>query len=85
MRVREHVGKVAELRRRIREADESVSDWEFRDLWDEAQFELGKVRLLSNTDRKIVGLEGFGIEIVERVPIPTRVTPRRGTTALDAG
>ncbi len=50
-----------------------------------ADLGLGKVRLLSNTDRKIVGLEGFGIEIVERVPIPTRVTPRRGTAALDAG
>ena len=46
MQVREHVAKVAELRRAIREADESVSDWELRDLWDEAQFELGKVRLL---------------------------------------
>jgi type I restriction-modification system DNA methylase subunit len=32
MRVREHVGKVAELRKRIREADESVADWELRDL-----------------------------------------------------
>jgi hypothetical protein len=48
MRVREHVAKVAELRRRIREADESVSDWELRDLWDEAQFELGKVRLFGD-------------------------------------
>jgi Eco57I restriction-modification methylase/restriction-modification enzyme MmeI-like protein len=45
MRVREHVARVAELRRRIREADESVSDWQLRDLWDEAEFELGKVRL----------------------------------------
>ncbi|HTE52895.1 MAG TPA: 3,4-dihydroxy-2-butanone-4-phosphate synthase [Kofleriaceae bacterium] len=26
-----------------------------------------KIRLLSNTDRKIVGIEGFGIEVVERV------------------
>ena len=48
MRVREHVAKVAELRRRIREADESVSDWERRDLWDEAQLELGKVRLFGD-------------------------------------
>ena len=48
MRVREHVAKVAELRQRIREADESVSDWELRDLWDEAQFELGKVRLFGD-------------------------------------
>ena len=48
MQVREHVAKVAELRRQIREADESVSDWELRDLWDEAQFELGKVRLFGD-------------------------------------
>src|SRR5206468_3176436 len=48
MQVRQHVAKVAELRRRIREADESVSDWELRDLWDEAQFELGKVRLFGD-------------------------------------
>jgi len=48
MQVREHVAKVAELRRKIREADENVSDWELRDLWDEAQFELGKVRLFGD-------------------------------------
>ena len=48
MQVREHVTKVAELRRRIREADESVSDRELRDLWDEAQAELGKVRLFGD-------------------------------------
>src|SRR2546427_7921269 len=48
MRVREHVANAAELRRRIREADESVSDWGLRDLWDEAEFELGKVRLFGD-------------------------------------
>jgi hypothetical protein len=48
MRVREHVAKVAELRRKIREAGESVSDWELRDLWDGAQFELGNVRLFGD-------------------------------------
>jgi hypothetical protein len=48
MRVREHVSKVAELRRKIREADDSVSGWELRDLWDQAQFELGKVRLFGD-------------------------------------
>jgi hypothetical protein len=48
MRVREHAAKVAALRQRIREADERVSDWELRALWDEAQFELGKVRLLGD-------------------------------------
>jgi hypothetical protein len=45
MRVREQVAKVAELRRRIREAGESVSDLELRGLWDDVQLELGKVRL----------------------------------------
>ncbi len=36
--------------------------------------ELGcrKVRLLANSDRKIVGIEGFGIEIVGRIPVPPR-------------
>ncbi|MBA2642687.1 MAG: N-6 DNA methylase, partial [Actinobacteria bacterium] len=48
MHVGEHVANVAELRTRIREADESVSDWERRDLWDQAQFELGKVRLFGD-------------------------------------
>ncbi len=29
-----------------------------------------KIRLMSNSDRKIVGIEGYGLEIVERVPVP---------------
>ena len=29
---------------------------------------LGRIRLLTNNPRKIVGLEGFGLDIVERVP-----------------
>ncbi|MBK9032841.1 MAG: 3,4-dihydroxy-2-butanone-4-phosphate synthase [Myxococcales bacterium] len=37
-----------------------------------ADLGLSKVRLLSNSDRKIVGIEGFGIEVVERVPLATR-------------
>jgi hypothetical protein len=48
MRVREHVTKVAALRQRIRDADETVSDRELRGLWDEAQSELGKVRLFGD-------------------------------------
>ena len=48
MQVREHVAKVAELRQRIREADERVSDRELRDLWNQAQLELGKVRLFGD-------------------------------------
>jgi 3,4-dihydroxy 2-butanone 4-phosphate synthase/GTP cyclohydrolase II len=37
-----------------------------------------KIRLMMWSDRKIPGLEGFGIEVVERVPIPGR---RKGTGA----
>jgi len=48
MRVREHLAKVADLRRCIREADESVTDRELHNLWDEAQNELGKVRLFGD-------------------------------------
>ena len=29
-----------------------------------------RIRLMSNADRRIVGIEGFGIEVVERVPLP---------------
>ena len=46
--LRKCLARVADLRRRIREADETVSDWELRDWWDETQFELGKVRLFGD-------------------------------------
>jgi hypothetical protein len=46
--VREPVEKVTALRKRIREADESVSDLELRNLWDQAQSELGMVRLFGD-------------------------------------
>ena len=42
------MARVAELRRRIREADETVSDWDLRDWWDDARFELRKVRLFGD-------------------------------------
>ena len=47
--------------------------FDFRDYGIGAQIlaELGlkKIRLLSNTTRKIVALEGYGLEIVEQVPL----------------
>ncbi len=36
---------------------------------------LSKIRLLTNNPRKIVGLVGYGLEVVERVPI--EVSPRK--------
>jgi hypothetical protein len=48
MRVLEHLAKVADLRERIREAGENISDKDRRDLWDKAQIELGKVRLFGD-------------------------------------
>ena len=48
IKAREHLAKVTKLRRQIREAGDNVTDQELRDLWDEAQFELGKVRLLGD-------------------------------------
>jgi 3,4-dihydroxy 2-butanone 4-phosphate synthase/GTP cyclohydrolase II len=30
---------------------------------------LGKIRLLANSSRKVVGLDGYGLEIVEQVPV----------------
>jgi hypothetical protein len=46
--MRDQLRTVAGLRQRIREAGEAVSDWERRDLWDEAQCELSKVRLFGD-------------------------------------
>ena len=40
-----------------------------------------KIRLMMWSDRKIPGLEGFGIDVVERVPIPPPAVARAGKTA----
>lgn len=34
-----------------------------------------KIRLLTNNPRKIVGLEGYGLEIVERIPLEVKPQP----------
>lgn len=36
---------------------------------------LKKIRLLTNNPKKIVGLEGYGLEIVEQVPIRVKANP----------
>jgi 3,4-dihydroxy 2-butanone 4-phosphate synthase/GTP cyclohydrolase II len=44
-----------------------------------------KIRLMSNSERKIVGIEGFGMEVVDRVSIPdTGVKPRSLPTQLSS-
>ena len=48
MRAREHLARASGLRRRIREADDSVSEMELRHLCDEARYETDNVRLLGD-------------------------------------
>src|SRR5437867_157879 len=40
-----------------------------------ADLGLKTIRLLTNNPRKVVGLEGYGLEIVEQVPIKTKPNP----------
>ena len=40
-----------------------------------AELGIGKIRLMTNNPKKIVGLEGYGLKIVERVPIQTPAQP----------
>jgi 3,4-dihydroxy 2-butanone 4-phosphate synthase / GTP cyclohydrolase II len=40
-----------------------------------ADLGIGKIRLMTNNPRKIVGLEGYGLEVVERVSM--EIAPRR--------
>jgi hypothetical protein len=48
MQIREHMVKVTELRQRIREANETVSDQQLRVLWGETLREILKVRLFGD-------------------------------------
>ena len=48
MQAREHLARASELRRRIREADDSVSELELRQLCDDADRETANVRLLGD-------------------------------------
>ena len=48
LRGRAHLAEAAELRQLIRLADDTVSDWELRELWDAAQSETAAVRLLGD-------------------------------------
>ena len=45
---RAHLARTAELRQQIREADDTVSDRDLRDMWDRAQSETAAVRLLGD-------------------------------------
>ena len=42
-----------------------------------ADLGLKKIRLMIHTDRKIAAIEGFGIEVVDRIPIPRGAFRRR--------
>ncbi|MFA5057479.1 MAG: 3,4-dihydroxy-2-butanone-4-phosphate synthase [Opitutaceae bacterium] len=61
------------LRRLNAAPGETVSPMSLRDYGTGAQIlralGLGRIRLLSNSARKVVGLDGYGLEIVEQVPL----------------
>jgi 3,4-dihydroxy 2-butanone 4-phosphate synthase/GTP cyclohydrolase II len=40
---------------------------------------LSSLRVMTNNPRKLVGLEGYGLEIVERVPLVAATTPENST------
>jgi 3,4-dihydroxy 2-butanone 4-phosphate synthase / GTP cyclohydrolase II len=61
------------MRRLAAKPGEAPLPMDFRDYGIGAQIlvalGLGKIRLLSNSTRKVVGLDGYGLEIVEQVPV----------------
>lgn len=48
LQIQDHLNKVAELRRQIRNADEHVSDEQLRNLWNTVQAELSRVQLFGD-------------------------------------
>ena len=48
-------------------------------------FDLGvrQFRLLTNNPKKVVGLEGYGLEMVEQVPIRTEANPHNAKVSRD--
>jgi 3,4-dihydroxy 2-butanone 4-phosphate synthase/GTP cyclohydrolase II len=48
-----------------------------------ADLGLSRIRLMANSERKIVGIEGFGIEVVERMAVPSRGVVRRAPGTSD--
>ena len=48
------------------------------------ELKVGKLRLMTNNPRKIVGLDGYDLEVVERVPLRIEPTHDRQRKYLDA-
>ena len=46
---------------------------------------VGRIRLLTNSDRNIPGVEGYGLEIVERVPVPSAADQPLGELSVLTG
>jgi 3,4-dihydroxy 2-butanone 4-phosphate synthase/GTP cyclohydrolase II len=69
----EHPSDGAELIRRLDARPGELPPMSFRDYGIGAQIlvalGLCKIRLLSNSTRKAVGLDGYGLEIVEQIPV----------------
>jgi 3,4-dihydroxy 2-butanone 4-phosphate synthase/GTP cyclohydrolase II len=69
----EHANGGAEILRRFDASPGENPPMSFRDYGIGAQIlvalGLRKIRLLSNSTRKVVGLDGYGLEIVEQIPV----------------
>ena len=40
-----------------------------------ADLGLSRIRLMTNNPKKIAGLQGYGLQVVEQVPLPVTPTP----------